>query len=196
MGVLFTIGEQGVGVGKVKRLIFLSVVIFILSCILNYSYAGQSDISGPALVIREGKQLKKTTVAVEGYLYDGILEVKVEARMYAERPKIIDVMLVGPRLGRVHYKTREDIPVSLEEEDPYLITKVDGLISFSNRTKDKVPKGTLTKELFKIKVPVEKIQPGKRYQLWVEVESKRRGGRFPKFKFNLKKLPELISQSK
>jgi len=160
----------------VKRLVFLSVVIFILSCIFNSSYAGQSDISRPALVIREGRQLKKTTVAVEGYLYDNILEVKVEVRMYAERPKIIDVMLVGPRLGRVHYKTREDIPVSLEEEDPYLVTKVDGLISFSKRTKEKTPKGTLTKELFKIKVPVEKIQIGKRYQLWVEVESRRRGG--------------------
>ena len=176
--------------GKIRRHILFSLSVFFFSSFVCYA---QNDVvSSDRLLIREGKQLKKTTVAVEGYLYNDILQVQVEVRMYAQRPKIIDVSLTGPKLGKIHYKTRQDLPVTLEEEDPYNITRVDGEISFKKRTKVKKPKGTLTKELFKIKVPVDKIIPGKRYQLWVEVESKRQAGRIPKFKFDLKKLPELV----
>ena len=182
--------------GKVKKL--KQPIIFLLSILFAGSFicfAQEDSSSQGILLIREGKQLKKTTVAVEGYLYNDILQVQVEVRMYAERPKIVDVVFTGPKLGRIHYNTRQDLPITLKEEDPYNITRVDGMISFGKRTRVKKPKGTLTKELFRIKLPVDKIISGKLYQLWVEVESKRRGGRIPKFKFDLKKLPELVLKS-
>ena len=178
-----------------KIIIALVAMVGVLFSFLDICYAQEEEVVEPILVIREGKQSKSNIVAVETYLIDDVLEVTVEARMYAQKPKINDVILVGPRLGRIHYKTREIVYTTLEEEEPYPITKQGGFIVFGKRTKTKKPKGTLTKELFKIKVPKEKILPGKRYQLWVEVESKTdSGGRPLRFKFDLKDLSQLISQ--
>lgn len=177
------------------RVICIIGLICFIGTGVFVSYPEQ-ETTGSILVIREGKQLKKTTVAVDVRLIEDVLKIKVETRMHAERPKITDVILVGPGIGRVHYVTREDVPPSVEEEEPYPITKEDGFITFRKRTKLKTPKGTLAKELFKLKVPVEKIVPGKRYQLWVEVESKaKRGKKSKKFKFNLENLAELVSQN-
>ena len=191
-----------------KRIFILAVTMSFLSTVsvLNFCYGqeqeqGQEQVEGQEtperrLVIREGKQSRANIVAVETYLVgNDILEVTVEARMYAQKPKINDVIMVGPRLGRIHYKTRETVHATLEEEEPIPITKQGGFIVFGKRTKTKKPKGTLTKELFKLKIPTDKIVPGKRYQLWVQVESKTSGGGRPlRFKFDLKDLPELISQ--
>ena len=176
-----------------RRFIVVTLFLLLLS-VCGISFSQGEEVFEKTLVLREAKQLKKTKVGIEAYLLEDILEVAVEVRMYAERPKIVMVMLTGPGIGRVYHKTKEDIPVSLEEDDPYLVTKLDGEISFSKRTKEKKLRGTLTKELYKFKVPVKKIKKGKRYQLWVEVESKRKGGRIPKFKFDLEELPELVAQ--
>ncbi len=175
----------------IKRVSFVIVAIAFVCILSSKVFSQQQDSVKAGLVLREGKQVRNDTVAVEVYVVDGILEVRVEVRMYSERPKIKNVMLVGPRVGRLSYDLKEEIPLILEEEDPYLIRSEGGVISRGEKKKYKKPKGTLTKELFKIKVPWEKIVPDKRYQLWVDVESKTRGGERPKkFRFNLEKFSQ------
>ena len=164
-------------------------VLIILALVLNHSFAQEKT-----LVIREGKQVRRDIVALEGYLINNILEVAVEVRMYGERPKITNVALVGPGLGRLSYTVKEEIPLSLEEEEPYEIRKEGGIITTSKKKKTKKPTGTVTKELFKIKVPPKKILPDREYQLWVDVKSKTRDARPQKFKFKLKDFSEIFHQ--
>ena len=164
-------------------------------CVLyQVSYGQTEDYSQEKLIIREGKQFKKNAVAVEGYLIGDIFEVKVEARMHAERPKIHSVFLKGAGIGRLSYTTREDVPVSIEEEDPYEVNTKRTMLS-RKKTKVKRLKGAVTKELFKFKLPTDKFVAGKPYQLWVEIISKTRGGGAPqKFKFDLEGIYQALSQ--
>ncbi len=173
------------------------IFLFLVSFIVLTPFAGakeESNLSKRVLVIREGRQIRRDIVAVEASILDGIMDVKVEARMLRERPKISNVLLVGPRIGRVYYETKRVLPPIIEEEEPYPIRIAGGLISFGEKTETKKPKGTLAKELFKIRVPVKKIIPGKRYQIWVVLESKTRGGQGgEKFKFNLDNFSSFIN---
>jgi len=173
---------------------FLFSLLAALSILFSFpSLSFSQDHNQPEkkFIIREGKQVRDNVVAIEAYRIGDILEVKVEARMYAQRPRIKNVLIVGPRIGRVSYKRKEEIPLEFEEEDPYLITKERGILSLRKRSKTKQPKGTMTKELFKIDVPWDKIVEGKRYQLWVDVESKTSGQRPLKFRFDLDNLSEV-----
>ena len=141
--------------------------------------------------------MKDTTVTVEAYLSGDVLEAVVGARMPSERPKITGFYLTGPGLGKIHYASREVVPPSIDDqdEDPFPVTKVDGLIMFGDRTKEKTPKGRLTKEAFKLKVPGQKLKTGKRYELVIGVESREKAQRIPKFKFYLKDLSELYQSN-
>ena len=162
---------------------------------LNCSLGKEQEAKGKTLIIREGKQVRDNIVAIEAYyLGGGILEVVVEARMRSQRPRIRNILVVGPRLGRLRHAAKEEIPVTVEEDQAYPVTKKGGLFSFGNKTKVKKLKGSLTKELFQFKIPRDKIISGKRYQLWVDLESKNKGGDRPtKFKFNLEKLAEILN---
>ncbi len=173
-----------------KQILITLTAALILLCTLKCSWAQDK-----VLVIREAKQVRRDIVAVEGYLVDAILEVSVEVRMYGERPKITNVALVGPGVGRLSYSAKEEIPITLEEEEPYEITKEGGFIKTSKRTRTDTPSGTMTKELFKIKVPSEKILSGKKYELWIDIKSKTKDTRSQKFKFELKDFSEVIHNS-
>jgi hypothetical protein len=175
------------------------VAYFILGILLfigGICYA-QADPQG-ALVIRQGKQLKKIVVTVEAYLVGDILEITAGVRKRGERIKINGVALQGPRIGKIHYRSRKRLPPSVEDEDeePYPVTKVDGLIMFGNRTKEKIPQGRLNKALFKLKVPTDKIVRGKPYELIVDVESEEKRTRIPKFRFELEDFAEIVSGAK
>lgn len=174
-----------------KSFFSLLAVLSILLFFPSHSHSQDQNHSKNKLIIREGKQVRDNVVVIEAYRIGDVLEVKVEARMYAQRPRIKNVLIVGPRLGRISYKRKEELPLKFEEEDPYLITKERGILSPRKRSKVKQPKGTMTKELFKIDVPWDKIVEGKRYQLWVDVESKTSGQKPLKFKFDLNNLSEV-----
>ena len=179
-----------------KRIFSLAVTTGILFSLSNFLYAQEQEEEAieRIFVLREAKEDRKTTVAVEAYLAEDILEVKAIVRMYAEKPRIYNMLIVGPRLGRLGCKARQTLGPTMEEEAPYPTGKRGGFIIFAQK-EDKKAKGTLMKELFKFKIPRDKIVSGKRYQLWVAVESKTRGGGVPrKFKFDLKDLPQLILQ--
>ncbi len=166
------------------------------SAVEQISMEGVSKKDEPVLVIREGRQIKENTVAIEATLSGDILTVKVEARIPGERPKITSIVLTGPGIGRVHHKLRKEIKPGLEEEDPYLITEAGGLINFGEKKEVKDPQGTLTKELFQFIVPVEKILANKKYQIQILIESKTKPGkRGKKYEFDLKDFYKFFDKS-
>jgi len=145
-------------------------------------------------VIREAKERGKIAAAVEAYLVaDDMLEVTVTARMDAAKPRIFSVLIVGSKLGRISAIERETLFANaLDEENPFLTQEVTGFIKFDQSKKEKKLKGTLSRELHKFRIPTEKVIPGKRYQLWVKVDSMRAGGKHTNFKFDLPDFPNLF----
>ncbi len=177
-----------------KKIFVLALILGVLVSFLNLSHA-EEKTRQRILVVREAKQHRITTVAVEAYLISDVLEVVVGARIHAQKPKILDVVLRGPGLGRrVHYKAKETLYATTQEEDPYSITKLDGMIAFGKRTKTKKPKGRLTRELFKLQIPTDRVVSGKRYQIWVDIESMEKAGMGERFKFDIEDLAGLIAQ--
>ena len=165
-----------------------TAVLFLAALFLvTPLFSTDEDPSGGVLVIREGQQLKATFVTVEAWLTGEILEVTVGVRKRRERMKVDDLFLTGPGLGKIRYASRKNLPPSVEDEDeaPFEVTVLGGLMKFGSRTKEKVPVGRLNKVLFKLKVPVDKIVPGKKYELVVEIESEEKAKRVPKFRFEL-----------
>lgn len=176
--------------------------IFILMSVRSYAQDKAQerpvDAQGAAgvFVLRQAKEFRNKSVAVEGYLIGEIFEIKVEARIAREKPRIANVTLIGPRLGRQSYQTRETILAGIGEDMPIETTQEQGLLRvLSPRKKTKKLEGAVTKELFKIRVPAEKIVKGKRYWLWVDVESTTEGGQTEKFRFELEDFPALLMQA-
>ena len=203
-----------------KKWIASVILMSLLLPVLNYSYAqheevtekgdileeageeiseeareeAKEEIQGRISVIREAKLYRQSNVAVDAHLVDDVLEIMVEARMYAQKPRINDVLVSGPKLGKERYIARKTIVAGVDEPEPFEVTKEHGWIVFGKRKKVRELEGTLTKELFKIKIPKEKIVCKKKYQLWVEIESKTEGGRAEKFKFKIKDFPSLFHE--
>lgn len=181
---------------KLNALIVVGLLLCIPFNIFALDLSSQEeDVVERLMVLREAKQHRKTSVAVEAYLVGDILEVTVIARMYAVKPRIFSMIIVGPGLNRISAKERRTLYSKVEGEEAAFPTEDrGGFIRFSEKTKDKKLKGTLTRELHKFKIPADKIIPNKRYQLWVKVESMRKSGKITNFKFDLKELPQLISK--
>jgi hypothetical protein len=204
-----------------KKFIALAILISLLFPVLNYSYAQHEEVTeksdileeageeiseeakdeakdemeGRIPVIREAKIYRNKNVAVDAHLVDGeVLEIMVEARIYAQKPRINDVLVSGPKLGKERYIARKTIVAGVDEPEPFEVTKEHGWIVLGKRKKVRELEGTLTKELFKIKIPKEKVVCKKKYQLWVEIESKTQGGRAEKFKFKLEDFPSLFHE--
>ncbi len=178
-----------------RRIFILLTIGGILFSGLTFSCAQEEDAK-QILVLRKAQERQNTVVAVEAYLINDILEVTVIASMYATRPRIYNLILVGPRLGRLSPKEKESLyPKAEDKEMDFPTEDMQGrLIRFSKKIKEKKVKGTLTKELFKFKIPADRIIPNKRYELRIEVESMQRPGQPERFRFELKNLPELISK--
>jgi hypothetical protein len=176
------------------KTIFLSLAALLFFSPL--SFCAEDDPSDRIPVIREGQQLKTTIVTVEAWLAGQILEVTVGVHRRRERMKVNDLVLTGPGLGKIRYRSRKSLPPSVEDEDEetFEVTRLDGLIKFGSRTREKVPLGRLNRVLFKLKVPVDKIVSGKKYELVVEVESEEKAKRVPKFTFELEDFAEKISR--
>ena len=202
-----------------KKFIIMALLVSIVWPVQNYSYAqheevaekeeiseearkeaslegtagAKEEIQDRIPVIREAKIFRQKNVAVDAHLVKGeILEIMVEARIYSQKPRINDVLVSGPKLGKERYAARKTIVAGVDEPKPFEVTKEHGWVVFGQRKKVRELEGTLTKELFKIKIPREKIVCGKKYELWVEIESQTQGGRAEKFKFSLEDFPSLF----
>ncbi|MFH1782824.1 MAG: hypothetical protein ABH848_04335 [Candidatus Omnitrophota bacterium] len=171
-----------------KKNILISLIIAIFSfLIMSESMASEESI----LILREAKESGKDMAAVEAHLLDNILTVKITARMEQTKPKIYNALIVGPKLGRLNIEKKEVLLQGLEEE-PYPTKKRRGFISFDPKSEKKRGKGTLTRELVDFKIPKDRLVKGKKYQLWVQIESLQRGGGYATFKFDLEDLAELV----
>lgn len=189
-------------VNKIKERGFLSRSYYILLSMVGIllgifvtSFAQEEAVKDRLLVVREAKKYKQTSVAVEAYLTDDILEVTILARMYSTKPKVYNALIIGPALGRMSPQEKQTLhPKAEDAGDAFKTTDMEGLIMFGKRTKEEKLKGTLTRELVKFKIPRKKIIPNKRYQLWIKIESTQNPGQPESFRFDLKDLPRLISQ--
>lgn len=167
----------------------LSILLLMGSISAGAGPARAEEKGSPqgVFVIREAKEFSKTTVGVEAYLIDNILEVKMVARMYGTKPLFYNALVVGSGLGRLSIETKDVLLQSVEEDAAFLVTKKDrAFLDYKKRKKTKKPEGTLTRELVRFDIPHDKVRKDKTYRLWVQVESMQRGGRYKTFKFDLK----------
>lgn len=167
------------------------IVIFISS--LSYCFA-EEQAEQEVLILREARQYGKANVSVEAYLKDKILKVTVSARVYADRPKIDNVIVVGPKLGRLAPKAKTSLFATEQDEEEPEATESRGLLGFGSRSKATKKKGALAKAQYKFKIPPEKIVSGKRYELRVKIDSPKIDNRALRFKFELKDFAKLILQ--
>ncbi len=179
-----------------KKKFVVAVLGVTFSLALAFSYA--QDLTERKMILRQAQERVHTTAAVEAYLTGDVLEVTVYARMYAAKPKIFNVILVGPKLGRLSPRSKETLYPKAEEEDQEMsfptTDKEGGFIRLSKRTKDKIAKGALTRELSKFKIPTEKIQSKGTYQLRILIESMQSPGKQESFIFPLEGFAQLFGK--
>jgi len=175
----------------VKKLLFVSTCLIILVLSSGFSSLESAE---KILVFREAFEEHTGTVSVEAHLIGDILEVKATARIVRAKPKIENIILVGPKIGRMVPVTVKKVYATSEEEAPYITRKRGGLITFDDKKKTKKPKGSVDRKLATFKINKDKIIKGKRYEVWVRVKKEGAGrrGKLTSYKFNLEKLPELV----
>jgi hypothetical protein len=168
-----------------RRLLYLFLSIISIITLLSYAKAQEIAIE-KVRILREAQEYEKSTVAVDAHLKDDILQVIIIARMDGTKPRIYNSIVVGPKLGRLSCESREVLLATVEEEEPFLTKRKDkAFISFTKGEEVKKAKGTLTRELFVFKIPIDRIIKGKKYELWVQIESLQKGGKYKTFKFDL-----------
>ena len=180
-----------------KRLTMLALLAGILFSSPSVCRAQEEDPDKGVLVIREAQEFGDNNVAVIGYLKGNIFEVKVVAGMFRTKPEIDNCIVVGPKLGRLSASQKETIYPKAEDEvedDVFMTDDVDGafLLRFSKQRKKRQIKGALTRELYRYKIPKDKIIKGKKYELRVKIESTQNPGIGERFTFKLENFPELI----
>ena len=166
------------------------ILVTALGCVSVYGQEGASEKG--RLILHQAKQYKKAQVGVEAHLKGDILEVMVATKVYADRPKIDNVIVVGPRLGRLAPKAKETLYAGERETAPFEATESRGLFGFGSRSKAREIKGALIRELFKFKIPPGRLIKGRRYELRVRIDSQKIPGKFLKFEFELKDLARLM----
>ncbi len=160
------------------------------------SYAQETWVEERTPVLREAKQDAQTTLAIDAYLIGDVLEVRVTARMYAAKPEISNIILVGPKIGRLSPQTKRTVTSSVEDEAPYPMSKRGAFINFGSKTRTGKGRGTLTREQVEFKLPADKIMPQRVYQIWVRVKSAQSGGTVHGFKFDLKDFAGLVAKQR
>ena len=149
-------------------------------------------------VHREAINMQGDVVAVDLSLVgEDLLEAKVTGFMKQNRPRLENLILLGPGADRLAPATRQVLRAGLEEDPPYP-TKRSGLIVM-NQGSNQLQQGTLIREQCQYQLPFEKMrdQIKKRgnkahYEFWVYMSSSNRGGDIKRYKFDLEKLPELL----
>jgi len=147
--------------------------------------------------LREAQEFGTNNVAVIGYLKDNIFEVKVIAGMFRAKPEIDNCIVVGPKLGRLSASQKETVYPKAEDEvedDTFMTDDVARafLLRFRKQRKKRQIKGALTRELYRFKIPKERIIRGKRYEIRIKIESSQNPGIGERFTFKLENFPELV----
>ena len=168
----------------------LGVAIAFCLCLCQVQDAAAAE---RALVLRQSLEDQKAAVAVEAYLEGDTLEVKVSARMLDSKPKIYDVILIGPKLGRLNPVTIDKVYAEVEEEEPYPVVKRGGgLVTFGKTKSYKQRKARTVRKLAVFRIPADQIVPGGRYELQVKIEKFQGKGKLRVYDFDLKNLSMLV----
>jgi len=149
-------------------------------------------------VHREAIDIQGDIVAVETSLVgEDLLEAKVTGFMKQSRPRLENIVLMGPGVGRLSPTTRQVLRAGLEKDPPYP-TKRSGLLVM-NQGSERTAEGALIRERCQYQLPLEKVREAirkkgekARYEFEVKMTSANRGGNFKRYEFSLETLPELI----
>ena len=177
--------------------------------LLSPALAGNSSDEDPGMAVeqtqgqrqpvhREAINIQGDIVAVEiSVVGEELLEAKVTGFMKQTRPRLENVILMGPAVGRLAPTTRQVLRAGLEEDPPYP-TKRSGLLVMKQGSKQ-LAEGTLIRERFQYELPVEKMRQvirkkgGKaKYEFAVTMSSANRGGDFKRYTFDLEELPKIL----
>ena len=179
-----------------KKCILMTVAVCtILGCMSTFVFAEEEGDSSRIFVMREAQQRRDNSCAIVAYLQGDMLDVVVEARMYASKPHIMDVRLKGEKLKPVSFVTKKTILATAEEAQAYEVTNRDGIFRFRDEKKTMKLEGRLTRELFKIRVPIEQIEPGRDYMIWVNVEAMSGGEKSQRFRFPIEDFAEKVHKA-
>lgn len=181
-----------------KRIVLGVATVFLSGATSAFAQSGEVPAGAEKYpVLREALNVQGSIVAVDiSLLGEDLLESKVTGFMERARPRIRNVLVVGPGAGRLGPTTRDQVLADLEEDPPYP-TRRAGLLDLRSGS-EAVADGTLTRMRFRHELPVEKMREQiKRrkkinYEFWVYMESSQRGGRYRKYKFELERLPGLL----
>ena len=195
-----------------SSLFVLGIVAGLLVLGTSFVLAGNSSDEDPGMAVEQGEgqrqlvhreaiNLQGDIVAVEiSLIGEALLEAKVTGFMKQTRPRLENVILMGPGVGRLASTTRQVLRAGLEEDPPYP-TKRSGLLVMNQGNKQ-LAEGTLIRERLQYELPVEKMRQvirkkgGKaRYEFVVTMTSANRGGDFKRYTFELEELPETLTGS-
>ena len=195
---------------KFKGLVALLITLVGLGGVIaSPAWAGSSPDEDPGVatersggqaqpVHREAINIQGDIVAVDIFLVgEDLLEAKVTGFMKQTRPRLENVILMGPGVGRLAPTTRQVLRAGLEEDPPYP-TKRSGLLVMHQGSKQ-LAEGTLIRERFQYELPIEKMREGiqkkgrkANYEFVVTMTSANRGGDFKRYTFELETLPDLV----
>jgi len=167
----------------------------VFGCMSMTVFAAEEDDSSRIFVMREAQQRRDNSCAIRAYLEGDMLTVVVEARMYALKPHIMDVRLKGEKLKPVSFVTKKTILATAEEAAAYEVTNRDGIFRFRDEKRTMKLKGRLSREVFKIRVPTEKIESGRKYMIWINVEAMSGGEKSQRFRFPIEDFAEKVHKA-
>jgi len=172
--------------------------IFLLVCCCFVASASSVAAEGGKLILSRACEDRKATVAVEAYLEGDLLKTKVSASMEDVKPMIENIIIVGPKIGRLVPKTIKQLYATLEDQETeYDTYKIGGFVG-SDRPKVKPLSGSITRKIATFEIPVDKIERDKKYFIRVRVSAAKqaagRAGRNTKFRFELGKLAEALGK--
>jgi hypothetical protein len=177
-----------------RKLICLLALCVVFVSSLPAAFAqGEMDKEGTR-ILRKAKERGDTMVAIKAYLAGDILEVDIIAAMKGTKPRIYNLTLVGPGLGRLSAKERKVIFASASDKQESFPTEdaSGSLIRFSRVVQEKKLEGAQTRELHKFVIPAKKIIRGKPYELRVKIEGMQDQKAIESFDFELKGFAELF----
>ena len=194
---------------KFRKTAFLVTAGVVLAAAPRLLAEGKSMDEDPGIAVEQGEKqvqaVHREAINIHGDIVavdlslvgEDLLEAKVTGFMKRSRPRLDNVILIGPAVGRLAPTTRQVVRAGLEQDPPYP-TKRSGLLVMKQGSKQ-LAEGTLIRERFQYELPAEKMRQairkkgGKaRYEFVVTMSSANRGGDFKRYTFELEALPKVL----
>jgi len=175
-------------------------IFALIVVLLGVSVAGPLTVMAEdeTLILKQAFEDRRAAVGVEVYLSGNILKTKVSACMENVRPMIENIIIVGPKIGRLVPKTVKQLYATLEDQETeYETYKIGGFVG-SDKPKSKPLIGSISRKVATFEIPVEKIKKDGKYLLRVRVsaakQAQSKAGKTTKFRFELDKLAEALGK--